>query len=132
MLPDGYGVRKDGQSHRIATQKIHNDQIDSQIALRAKARLEVLFRKYCDMGPTHIPDDQLRFEARYDRDGKSIGLYAFKAIDVRMYGFCTGCDNRPTFFVTGSDLSKKRQKARPALLKSAGSAALDLHAEINK
>lgn len=126
MLPRGYGVRVDGRLRRVSTDDKRNHELDSLIDIRIAARLEALFTKYSNEGPQSLPKQQFRFEMHHNRGSSQVRVEAFKAQHVRMYGFCSQCDKRPTFFVTASDLAKKQDKADKETLVMAGDLALDI------
>jgi hypothetical protein len=93
---------------------------------KGRAQIEAVMRMWCRAGPANIPSQKFKFQEHYQKAGKSVRIEEFKGWQVRFYGTTVEVDGKPMFLVTGADLSKKRTKADPDILKAAGKAAYDL------
>ncbi len=97
---------------------------DTGIAMTAKARLQASMETYCELGPVPLPDSLFKFLEHYEHAGVKVRLEEFKAKAVRLFGFRADDAGQPTFFVTGSDVAKKGNKANPVLVDIAGREAV--------
>ena len=61
-----------------------------------------------------------------------VRLEEFKAKAVRLFGFRADDSGQPTFFVTGSDVAKKANKANPVLVDLAGREAVRIVGVLHK
>lgn len=105
---------------------------DTGIAQTAKARLQATMETYCTLGPMPLPDSLFRFLEHYEGSGAKVRLEEFKARAVRLFGFRADDMGQPTFFVTGSDVAKKGNKANPVLVDLAGREAVRIVGVLRK
>lgn len=87
--------------------------------VKARAKLDAIFRLYCQHGAEGFKPDKFKFEARVSVEGVNVPVFVFKAWQVRVYGAQIDLDGHQTFVGTEIDLKKKQDKANQAMLRRA-------------
>lgn len=77
-----------------------------------------------------LPPTMFRFESREPRgDGKEVGVFAFKAYHVRVYGVLVPDGEKSAFVCSEIDTAKKQDKADQAKLTRAAQNVCSLFEE---
>lgn len=131
-LPDGYVLlpTKDGKYDVAIGPKAAKEL--SKASVDQRTELEDLVKRYAADGPSALPRNKMKDQGWHPgaKANKKVRVEAFKAWQLRAYGFCRDFKGRPTFFITGVDRSKKQNDANDAILEAAGKEALRVHNEL--
>lgn len=81
---------------------------------------------YAEYGPESLMRTKFVSEMQFEGEGRKVRLEAFKGFQIRLYGFAVQVKGKRTFFITGLDLAKKANKAKPRVLEAAGKEAIQV------
>ena len=132
VTPAGYVIRfpteggSAGQHGSVAFEEKHWNAFQKEAGRKGMVQVEAAMTAWCRVGPENLPPSRFKFQKHHEKGGKSARIDAFKGHQVRFYGTTVQIDGKPTFLVTGCDISKKQDAADPVVLKSAGNAAIAL------
>lgn len=134
-MPDGYtSLASEMRRYNVA---IHSGALKKINKSRGeqKAGLEALIAQYMAEGPASLPRTKFNGDEGWfpsARAQNKIRLEAFKAWQLRAYGFCRSYNGSTWFFIVAVDPSKKKDKADSSILNAAGREAVRLNDEIER
>lgn len=132
--PEGYEYVSQGHgSHDVMIKTTVKNEILEKADEKQRAELEELIARFCSGGPTGIPRTKLNGQEGWfpsERAPGKVRLQAFKPWQLRAYGFIKSANGRPTYVITGVDCSKKSDRAKQSVVRSAGSEAYRVSKEI--
>lgn len=128
VLPDGYVVLHRGRTRDVMIKAKVLKKINKKATDDQQSALKDLVERYGEDGHENIPRGKFNSSEEWfpSQKDKRILLQAFKAGQLRAYGYCQQFNGRPTFFVTAVDPAKKRDAADQNVLSAAGTEAVRL------
>lgn len=101
-------------------------EIEKKATTEQQAGLADLVGHYGSGGWKNIPKKKFNNNEGWfpSKKDKRVRLEALKPRQLRAYGFCKEFNNRPTFFITGVDTSKKQDEADQTILHTSGTEAV--------
>lgn len=133
-IPKGYEVLSQGKgTHDVVIRSSVKAEIMVKATGEQRGGLDDLMERFVNHGVPGLPRQKFNPQEGWFPSKKASGkvrLQAFKPWQLRAYGFLQQFDKRPTFFITGVDCSKKADRAKPSIIKSAGDEAFRLSVEL--
>jgi hypothetical protein len=125
-LPDGYESRHSGPAYDVMIKTKVKKKMEKKASADQLAALQDLLERYGESGSEGFPRGKFNSSEQWfpSQKDKRVHLQAFKAGQLRAYGYCQQFNGRPTFFITGFDRSKKQDDADQNILSAAGAEAV--------